>query len=492
MMLGAFLVSLMVFLGIGVWSSTASQGTTEDYLVAGRSIPPWLTALSSVATNNSGFMFIGMIGFTYREGFSALWMAAAWVMGDALAWWWVHPRVRRYAERVDAVSVPRLLGTHPDGTSSRSVTALAAALTFLFLGGYAAAQLQAGGTALHELFGWPLEVGSILGALIVVVYCFSGGLRASIWTDAAQSIVMFGAMAALVLYAFIDVGGPLALRNTLAAQDPELIAVFPPDIGAAFPMYLLGFIAGGFGAIGQPHILIRTMALDRVENIPSARRTYFAWFIPFYLMGVGVALYARAILPELADPDPALGAAAAQAAAVQATEGALPALSMALLPDVLVGLMLAGLFAATMSTADSQVLACSAAATEDLFPGVRERPWAPKVATLSVAALALGIALSPNDGVFALVLASWSVLGAALGPLLLVRLGGSHPNTPLALTMMATGLATTYAWPWPDTVFRLLPGLVLPLLVFALIRLLQPDTVSVERGIGIPVTRGEA
>jgi len=468
--LAAFAASLLLFVAVGAWSSTRSDGSTDDYLVAGRSIPAWLTALSSVATNNSGFMFVGMIGFTFRDGLSAAWMAVAWVFGDMLAWWFVHPRVRVHAEHIDAISVPKLLATDTDGRISRPVTMAAAALTFLFLGGYAAAQLQAGGTALHELFDWPLEVGSILGAVIVVIYCFSGGLRASIWTDAAQSFVMFASMLVLLGVAISQVGGPTALYANLLAQDPTLVSWTPVGSDAGFGLYMLGFVAGGFGAIGQPHILIRTMALDSAKHIRKTRRIYFAWFIPFYAMGVLVALYARALMPELAAPPPGLSGAAAQAAVVQATEGALPALSIALLPDVLVGLTLAGLFAATMSTADSQILACSAAVTEDLFPSVREHPWAPKIATLSVATLALAIALSANDGVFALVLGAWSILGASLGPVLLLRLAGIHIRTPIALLMMLTGMATVWFWtdvPGSAGVFKLLPGLMVPLAVYA-------------------------
>lgn len=452
----SFLAFLLAFTLVGVLSGLQKEDSPEDYLVARRSVSPWLASLSSVATNNSGFMFVGLIGFTYRDGLQTIWMAVAWILGDLLVWLFVHRRVREVSGRLEANSVPALLGADPGGTQ-RPVVVLAGLLTFLFLGGYAAAQLQAGATAVHGLFGWEPWLGAVGGALIVVIYCFSGGLRASIWTDAAQAFVMLGSMLLLLLAAVLEVGGPLALHAALAAQDPALVAWVPPDLALGLPAYFLGFLAGGFGAIGQPHILVRSMAIRSAADIPRARRIYLAWFVPFYAAAVLVALYSRVLLPELGG---------ATAHGVDATEAALPALAGLLLPDVLVGLMLAGLFSATMSTADSQILACSAAVTQDVAPRWRRSTRASKLATLGVTALALAIALSASEGVFALVLGAWSILGASLGPVLLLRVTGRRLPTWLALAMMLAGAATVRAWaggPWAGDVYALLPGLAVPL-----------------------------
>ncbi|MCB9665743.1 MAG: sodium/proline symporter [Alphaproteobacteria bacterium] len=467
--LAGFLASLLLFVAIGAWSTTRAGGGDDDYLLAGRSVPAWLAALSSVATNNSGFMFVGMIGFTYRGGVHTVWMAVAWVLGDLAAWLWVHPRVRALSGATDALSVPTLLAERDHTLVVRT----AALLTVLFLGGYAAAQLQAGSLALEQLFGWPAWAGAVIGAVIVLVYCVAGGLRASIWTDAAQAGVMMLAMLLLLGVAAARVGGPLALHDALAAQDPALVDWFPSSSSAGFPLWVLGFLAGGFGAIGQPHILVRTMSVSSVAEVARARPIYFAWFVPFYVMGVLVALYARVLLPELG------GAGAA----VRATEGALPALASLLLPGVLVGVVLAGLFAATMSTADSQILSCSAALTEDLVP--RDAPWrpSPKLATLAVTAVALAVALTAEGGVFALVLRAWGILGAALGPLLLVRVAGGRPPQSLALAMMAAGVGVVLTWPLlPGTgdVYALLPGMVAPLLLYAVARGGSPVATRIE------------
>jgi sodium/proline symporter len=473
-----FFVCLAGFTAIGIYSATHKKATTEDYLVAGRSVNPWLTALSSVATNNSGFMFIGLIGYTFRDGVESVWMMVGWILGDLAAWVWVHRRIRERSEEVGANSVPTLLGAAADGTRHRSVVILAGILTFVFLGSYAAAQLKAGATTLTSLFGWAPSLGAVLGFAIVVAYCFSGGLRASIWTDAAQSIVMIGAMAMLVGVAWSEAGGPGVLLAKLEAIDPALTALIPSDLRFGFLAYLFGMVAGGFGAVGQPHIAIRSMAISSPEEIAKARVIYFAWFVPFFLMAIAVGLYARVLLPELAAVPEGISPEEARLAMERASEQALPLLSLEILPqitNILVGLILAGLFSATMSTADSQLLACSAAVTQDLVPRYRDSYLASKLATLSVGLLALGIALAAPASVFSLVLVSWSVLGASLGPVLILRVFRQPLSPPLAGIMMVAGVTTVAAWQLAGLdgdVFKLLPGLAVPFFIYGAARLL--------------------
>lgn len=477
----SFALCLFAFTAIGALAARKAQGSTGDYLLAGRSVSPWLTALSSVATNNSGFMFIGLIGFAYTSGVRAVWLQGSWILGDLLAWAFVHGRVRTLSGDLTALSVPAFLGTVRGSAgvgqaapgvgggperSERATIVAAGLLTFLFLAGYAAAQLKAGSTTLEVLFGWHPAVGAVLGTAIVVVYCFSGGIRASIWTDAAQSVVMIFSMALLVGYAAVEVGGPLDLKARLEAQDLTLTEVVP-DLRWGLVPYVLGFVAGGLAAIGQPHILIRTMALVSPRRIAEARRYYFAWFIPFSAFSLGVGLYARAIMPDL------LERAGPRGLGLSA-EHALPALSLELLPLGLVGLMLAAIFAATMSTADSQILACSAAVTQDILPKYRGSTRVAKLATLCVAALALCLALGADQGVFDLVLMAWGVLGSTLGPLVILRCFGHVPPSWLALSMMATGMATVVFWkPLSDAMYEALPGMLLPLLLYAVVLRVQ-------------------
>ncbi|MBB01245.1 sodium/proline symporter [bacterium] len=464
--LASFIGFLLLITAIGVFASMVQhQKSTEDYLVAGRSVPAWLSALSAVATNNSGFMFIGLIGYTYRYGYEAIWMMIGWIVGDFLAWQFVHPRLRLESGKIEATTVPMLIGSRRNkpGTN-RILVIVTGLLTFIFLGAYAAAQLKAGSTALQTLFGWNPEAGAIIGTFIVIIYCYAGGIRASIWTDAAQSGVMIVSMILLLGTAVYQIGGPAGLSAALASQDPSLVNWLPADLKFGFLPYFLGMTAGGFGAVGQPHILVRFMAIESVEKISRAKMIYFAWFIPFFLLGIGVGLYSRALLPDLMHLPLTEGMSASQA-----SEFAMPVLARELLPDVLLGLMLAGLFSATMSTADSQILVCSGSLTQDVFPQWKNSYAASKVATLLVAALALAIALSASDSVFALVLVAWSAMGATLGPILILRLYGRRPNTVVSLAMMAAGLTTVFVWNsvgLDGAVFKLLPGFLAPVIVY--------------------------
>jgi sodium/proline symporter len=458
----SFCMFLLGFVGIGILSARQKTETTDDYLVASRNVNPWLTALSAVASNNSGYMFIGLIGFTYRSGFEGIWITMGWILGDFFTWFWFHKRVRAQSEKIGAASVPTLLGTTQNGERDRIVTIVAGMATFIFLGLYAAAQLKAGSAATQALFGWPAWLGAVVGAVVVVIYCFSGGIRASIWTDAAQSVVMIGAMALLVFYCVAEAGGPGALMASLEAISPDLVRWVPEDLAFGAGLYVLGWIFAGVGTVGQPHILIRFMALDNVASMKKARNIYFVWYVLFSLMAFTVGLYARVLLPEL-------GAGLSGDALIAATENALPTLSMELLPSVLVGLMLAGLFAATMSTADSQVLSCSAAITQDVFPKWGHSYKASKIATIAVTLTALLFAISASSGVFVIVLVAWAALASMFGPVLLVRLANLPLPSWLAVAMMGTGLGVVIGWGesgYADAVFKGLPGFIAPLLVY--------------------------
>jgi sodium/proline symporter len=448
--LAGFLVALSVILGIGLLSALRSRGTRQDYYVAGGTVSPSLVGLSAVATNNSGYMFIGVIGYTYATGLAAAWLMLGWIVGDFVGSLLIHRKLRIRTERLGEVTFPGLLSRW-GGQDFRLYRRAAALVAVIFLGAYAAAQLTAGGKALQALLGWHPAWGAVIGAGMVLAYCLAGGIRASIWTDAAQSAVMITAMAMIAWIGVRELGGPAA---TLAAFDaiPGFLSMAAP--ADAWPgatglaLFVVGWLFAGFSVVGQPHIMVRFMALDTPANLWRARAWYYGFFTAFYALATLAGMLARLYLPDLAAGDPEL---------------ALPTMATGLLPPLLVGIVLAGIFAATMSTADSLVLSCSAALSQDLPRRRIEGRLAIKAVTAGVVLFALAIALARVQSVFALVILSWSVLASAFAPLLLVYARGGRPSEAQALAMMAAGVATALAWRWLGwhaAVYEGLPGML--------------------------------
>lgn len=451
MIMASFIFFLLIFVGIGIMSTIRHKSTTEDYLLAGRNVSPLLVALSANASWNSGFMFIGMIGLTYATGLAAIWLVVGWLVGDYLMSLLVYKRLRSTSEEQSSLTYAGVLATW-NGTNFRKVRIVGGIVTLLFLGAYAAAQLTAGSKALHVLFDWDYSVGAIVGCVMVVAYCFAGGIRASIWTDAAQSVVMLAAMAVLVAAAIFSVGGLSSFTDALYNASPTYMNWFPPDmaLGPLFGplLFVMGWIFAGISVIGQPHVMVRFMSMDSVENMGKTRLYYYAWQFAFNFLTLFAGMAARVVLPENGSFD---------------AELALPMLSLELLPSVLVGLVLAGVFAATMSTADSQILSCSASLTRDIFPGKKESYLRTKIATIFVALLALGIALYGPKSVFELVLIAAGSLASVFGPLLLVYCFGGKPNEKTILLMMAVGFVVTMAWRFfglESITYEVMPGML--------------------------------
>ena len=462
----SFFIFLALFLGVGIASASRRKTTAEDYLVASREVHPWLAALSAVATNNSGFMFIGLIGTTFAEGLSSMWIMFGWVVGDYIAWAMKIPdRLRVQSERGGTVTIASFIGER-----GRAATVVAGLITLAFLGIYSAAQLNAGSKALHSMFGWDYEVGAILGAFIVMVYCFAGGIRASIWTDAVQAVVMFVSMATLLAVGITHAGGWDVIWSTLGEVDPRLVSVWPASPQFGMVLFIAGWIFAGFGVVGQPHIMVRAMAIDSPDNMATARRVYVFYNALFAVAAIAVGLASRALLPGLVE--------GFEVSSFDA-ELALPKLAVLLLPGVLVGLCLAGLFAATMSTADSQILSCSAVITQDVFPALGKRYGAMKVATAAVTLLALGISLyaisleraGEKSGVFQLVVLAWAALAAGLGPALILRCFGARLPDLVAVGTMLGGIAGVLVWRYGlgfnGAIYDVLPGMLCGALVYA-------------------------
>lgn len=433
MIVASFIFFMALFLGVGLYAYLHSHHSHRDYLLASQKTPPWLAGLSAGATANSGYMFTGLIGFAYLVGLPSIWLGMGMIIGDIVASSFIHRRLRTVTAVGQAETYAGIL-SHWNGTDFRMYRHLAGFVSLIFLSTYAAAQLVAGGKALHVLFGWDEFIGVLIGAAIVASYSWAGGIRASIWTDALQSVVMMVAMFVLLVVALDFVGGISAAWTALDAISPTHMDLVPPNpgMGVLGPLLFgLGWVVAGFCVVGQPHIMVRFMTLDRPENTNKARVYYYIWTFLFGLIANAVGLLTRILLP----PEVAFDA-----------ELALPTVALDLLPGILVGVVIAGMFAATLSTADSLILSCAANLTDDFAPEDRLPLFIVKGGTLLMTGVALAIALSGDQSVFTLVVLAWSMMGAAFAPLITVYALGGRPNQPLAIAMLVSAAACVVLW----------------------------------------------
>ncbi len=488
MIAATFLFFLALFAGVGIASHVRARSDARDYLLASQETAPWLVGLSAIATNNSGYMFIGVIGYTYAVGLPSIWLMLGWIFGDFVASSVIHRRLREVTTAGKGETFAGILSRW-HGTDFRTYRRVAALVSVVFLGTYAAAQLTAGSKALSVLFGWDAHVGALIGAGIVVAYCWAGGIRASIWTDAAQSCVMLVAMTLLFVVSVASLGGPSGAWAELAAVSPSYMQAMPSGLGLGDAwgpaLFIVGWLFAGFSVAGQPHIMVRFMSLDRPQHMNRARLYYYSWFVVFYFLANGVGLLSRVVLPTDTPFD---------------AELALPLMAVAQLPAPLVGLILAGVFAASMSTADSLILSCAANLSEDFVPAERLPLLVVKGATLLVTGLALAIALLGDQSVFSLVIGAWAVMAAAFAPLLTVYALGGRVSEPLALAMLVSGVAAVYAWRSVDVLgdyYEGMLGIVLGFAVYGIGRALgwartpaqrEASTATRARVVGRPGT----
>ena len=460
----SFCLFLLLFTLVGSLSVLKKKNTSIDYLLANQEIKPWLAAISAIATSNSGYMFIGQIGFTYVYGLQSVWLMFGLIFGDFISSLFVHKNIRKKSQELKVVSFANLVSKW-HGKNYKYVQLFGGFIILIFLSTYAAAQLNAGSKSMHILFGLDYRLGAIIGGVIVLLYCFSGGIRASIWTDAVQSLVMIIAMFLMVFFGIEKLGGFSSFINQLHEVSPDYMKWFPSTNFSEFYiapyMFIIGWFFSGLGVIGQPHVMVRFMSIDNTKNIPKTRIYYYTWYTLFYSLTILAAFVARLLIPETNNLDPEL---------------ALPTLALNLLPEFFVGLVLAGIFAATMSTADSQILACTASITNDLLLNKKNNYFINKLVTLIVTVFVVTIAINDNKNVFNLVLMSWSTLACCFSPLLIVNSLQQKVSEFLSLMMMIIPLVTLLLWRYfglSEFIYEVAPGIVSGILTFFFFKLFR-------------------
>ena len=418
---------LLIAIGFGL---RRRQRSSSDYFLGGRSLGPFVAAISASASSSSAWTLLGVSGFAYTKGLSALWLFPSCVGGFLINWFWLAPRLRAHKEARDAVTVTELLaGDRREPWSKATAFALAGIVVSAFTI-YVASQYNASAKTLDATFGLAFESAILIGGAIVILYTLLGGFWAVSVTDSVQGSLM--ALTALILpiAALAEVGGFTALQDGIYEVDVagfgSLFRDLPLSAALGFVVGLLGI---GLGYPGQPHVVNRFMALkEGGGELRRARLYAIVWAVATYSGMILLGLCGRVLLPDLVDGEKIF---------IHMTND--------LFSPILSGIMLAAVLSAVMSTADSQLLAAASSATHDINPdaGGPAMVRRSRIVVAVIGCVAMAVAYMDRSSIFKMVLSAWTVVGAAVGPLLVVLLirGSVRPAFRLAAVLTGFGSA---------------------------------------------------
>jgi len=461
-----FAIYLVVVLLIGAvaWWRTKNL---KDYILGGRRLGRWVTALSAQASDMSGWLLMGLPGYAYLAGLESAWLLVGLLVGTYLNWRFVAARLRRATERYnDAITLPEYFQRR-FADRSGILRMLCASFILIFFTFYTSSGLVAGGKLFEAVFGLPYGWAVAVGGVTVIAYTFVGGFLAVSWTDLFQGLLMFFALTLVAVIALGEIGGPGALGPALEAVNPALLDPFTDGGGEALSVVAVVSLLGwGLGYVGQPHILARFMAIRSAEEIAASRMIAMSW--------VSVALFAGLLigLTGIVALDTPLEGAD--------SEKVFMALAAGLLHPVVAGICLAGILAAVMSTADSQLLVASSAVAEDFYKG-RLRPdasekellWVGRGAVLGIAAIALWLARDPDSKVLELVAYAWAGFGAAFGPAVVLSLYWQGMTRQGAIAGILLGGVTVIVWKQLSggifDLYEIVPGVLISALAIVVV-----------------------
>ena len=431
--LWTLVVYKIVMVAIGLWANRRSQDA-EDYFLGGRGLGPWVAALSASASSSSAWTLIGVSGFAFSKGLSAIWIFPACVGGFALNWFWLAPALRARSGQWGSVTVTEVLAGPPDTPGRKSVMRLGAAIVLVALVTYVASQFAGAGKTFAEVFEMDRSYAVTIGAGIVVLYTLLGGFWAVSVTDTLQGCLMAVAAMLLPIAGLQAVGGVGALSEALGrVPEAGYDSIWgAPGLSAAGIGAVVGLLGIGLGYPGQPHVVNRLMAVRDEDALRRGRQIAIAWAVIVYTGTIVAGLCARVYLGELGDH-----------------ENAFVALTSELFPPVVAGIMIAAVLSAIMSTADSQLLVAASAVSHDLglagdpkLDGGKRALFISRVVVFALAAAAVGTVLLFDQDIFSSVLFAWSSMGAAFGPVLLVTVTRGRPAHWAVLGAMAVGFLT--------------------------------------------------
>ncbi|NMP16936.1 sodium/proline symporter [Thalassotalea sp. Y01] len=421
--LATLIIYKLVLIGIGFWANKKTD-STEDYFIGGRGLGPWVAAVSSAASASSAWTLLGMSGAAYAMGLSAIWIVPAVVCGYMFNWMWLAPRLQKKAQQQRSVTLTELLAS--DGKSMQKpimwLCSLCIVFAFTF---YIAAQFQAAGNTFASTFDVSMQNSVFLGTAIIVIYTLLGGFWAVSVTDTLQGLLMAAAGLVLPIAGLIAVGGPsdLWLQMQSAFNDVQLSWTGQHQglIGLAF---IFGLLAIGLGNPGQPHVVNRMMAIRDEKSVQQAKMIAIAWSAIVITGMLIVGWCAKVLLEPLAN-----------------NEQALLDVTNLLFPPVVAGIIIAAILSAVMSTADSQLLVSASAVSYDMGNNKTQKNslLISRITVVVMSLISMFIALYAPEDIFSRVLFAWNALGAAFGPLLIVKVMSKSVDGKYAFMAIASG-----------------------------------------------------
>lgn len=483
--LTTIIIYLIGMLAIGFHFARKNESTSDFYL-GGRKLGPFVTAMSAEASDMSGYLLMGLPGLAYLSGVADVgWTIVGLAAGTYLNWLLTARRLRRYTQITNSITLPQFFSNRFHDNRN-ILTVIAALIIIVFFVPYTASGFAACGKLFSSLFGADYMVAMIISAIVIVGYTAAGGFLAASTTDFIQSIIMTIAIVFVMVFATISAGGIGAVIENAKALPGYLsvTSTYVAESGTAAPYGFLKIIstcAWGFGYFGMPHILLRFMAIEDENKLKLSRRVASVWVVIAMAMAVfigivGNALSQSGIIESLTGAD--TETVIVRIADLLSGYGILPAL--------MAGLILAGILASTMSTADSQLLAASSSVSQNILQdtlrlnlSARTSMLIARGTVIVIAILGVIIARDPNSSVFGIVSFAWAGFGAAFGPVIICSLFWKRTTLPGAIVGMVAGGATVFVWKYliaplggAFAIYELLPAFLVGIAAIIIVSLL--------------------
>ncbi|HCG2961648.1 TPA: sodium/proline symporter PutP [Corynebacterium striatum] len=471
----AMIIYLLAMAAIGFWSYKQTD-QYDDYVLGGRGLHPFVAALSAGASDMSGWLLMGLPGALFLTGMSELWMAIGLLVGAWANWKWVAPRLRSYSEIAgNSITVPSFFENRLHD-KSRLLRVLSAAIIIFFFTFYVSSGMVSGGRYFESTFGGDYLVGMLIVAAVTVFYTFVGGFLAVSYTDTVQGLLMFASLIIVPIMAIMALDDPgqifsFAADNPYATggviENPDYFSMFS-GVSAAV---IIGNLAWGLGYFGQPHIIVRFMALRKPSDARAGRFYGIGWMFLSLIGAIFVALAGTVFFTQTSH----------SITDQENYETIFLDMAQVMFHPLFAGLVLTAVLAAIMSTMSSQMLVVSTSLIEDLFLIFAKKKPSQDVlinlsrtAVVGIAVIAAVLAINPSDSILGLVGFAWAGFGAAFGPLVLLALYWKRLNSTGAIAGMVVGAVVTIAWgmsPLSDALYELVPGFFISLITTVVVSL---------------------